>query len=70
MPGSYKELFENNEVVVRKLKRDCEVILICISRQNQAECSRKSVDRTQAIECAKAALKILEDIEDPCADSV
>lgn len=45
MPGSYKELFENNEVVVRKLKRDCEAILICISRQNQAEYSRKSVDK-------------------------
>ena len=32
MPGSYKELFENTEVVVRKLKRDCEEILICISQ--------------------------------------
>ncbi|MDD4580212.1 MAG: tetratricopeptide repeat protein [Methanothrix sp.] len=27
-------------------------------------------NRTQAIECAKAVLKILEDIEDPRADSV
>ena len=32
MPWSYKVLFENNEVAVRKLKRDCEEILICISQ--------------------------------------